>query len=73
MNKFIVFYGQQVYGEYTAANIYALRLEFPNGCYMRSPQTQNWYVRLSGSWTPINYSDIPPEVRVNCLLLGISV
>ena len=75
MNKFmfIVFYGQQIYGEYDSATMYALGPDLPDGCYMRRPQTNNWYLRLSGSWTPINLCDVPPEVRLNCLLMGIPV
>ena len=72
-SKFIVFYGQQIYGEYDSVTMYDISPDLPDGCYMRSPQTSNWYLRLSGSWAPINYSDIPPEVRLNCLLMGISI
>ena len=69
MNKFIVFYGQQIYGEYDTHPRYA---ELPDGAYLRSPKGV-WYIVLGTGLTPINYSDIPPEVRVNCLLLGISI
>lgn len=72
MSKFIVFYGQQIYGEYDKPAIWTQANQFPDGAFLRNPMGQ-WYLRLSGSWTPINLCDIPPEVRVNCLLLGISV
>ena len=76
MSNLIVFYGQQVYGEYTKDEISAryIRHEpFPDGCYMRNPFTQQWYVHIGGGFTPINLSDIPKEVRVNCLLMGITI
>lgn len=72
MSKFIVFYGQQIYGEYDGLTMCKIRPDLPDGCYMRSPQA-DWYLRLWGSWTPINYSDLPPEVRLNCLLMGIPI
>lgn len=73
-SKFIVFYGQQIYGEYTKDDLklrYIQHYEFPDGCYMRNPFTRCWYIQIGGSMSPINYSDIPPEVRLNCLLMGI--
>ncbi len=66
--KYIVFYGQQVYGEFE--NL--APLDLPDGCYVRGFMG-NWYVRIGGGLTPINLSDIPPEVRLNCLLLGINI
>lgn len=67
----IVFYGQQVYGEYEIATVPPAS-HLPDGAYMLAPRG-SWYIVLSGGLTPINYSDIPPEVRVNCLLMGIPV
>ena len=72
MNKYIVFYGQQVFGEYEKPDIWTRVDVFPDGCYMRNPMG-NWYIRIGGGFTPINLCDIPPEVRVNCLLMGIPV
>jgi hypothetical protein len=69
MGKYIVFYGQQIYGEYDSHPWCA---GLPDGGYLRSPKGV-WYIVLSGGLTPINLSDIPPEVRLNCLLLGIQV
>lgn len=70
MDKFIVFYGQQVYGEYEKPDIWTRHSDFPDGSYMRNPMGM-WYLRFSGSWMGINLCDVPPEIRVNCLLLGI--
>lgn len=64
MGKFIVFYGQQIYGEYDK-----FPRDLPDGALVKTPLA--WYVMLAGALTPINLCDIPPEVRVNCLLLGI--
>ena len=69
MSKFIVFYGQQIYGEYDTHPRYA---DLPDGAYLRSPKGV-WYRMLSRGLTPINYSDIPNEVWLNCLLMDISV
>lgn len=71
MSKYIVFYGQQIYGEYDKANL-PFAFDLPQGCYVRDPKGV-WYITLGGGTTPINLSDIPPEVRVNCLLMGINI
>ena len=68
---YIVFYGQQVYGEYSRTTV-PPSCELPDGCYVRNPKG-HWYILIGGGSTPINYSDIPNEVRLNCLLMGISV
>lgn len=70
-DKWIVFYGQQVYGEYSITTIPAA-WELPSGCYIRNPKGY-WYCIIDGMNQPLINSDIPPEVRMNCLLLGISV
>ena len=67
----VVFYGQQVYGEYEIASVPPAS-HLPDGAYMLAPRGR-WYLVLSGGLTPINLCDIPPEVRVNCLLLGITL
>lgn len=72
MGKFIVFYGQQVYGEYDKSTMWSRASNFPEGSYLRNPMG-DWYIRIGCGWTPINLCDIPPEVRVNCLLMGIPV
>ena len=64
-----VFYGQQVYGEYPDA---LPSMDLPDGCYLQTKKPE-WYIKIGGGFTPINLCDIPPEVRVNCLLLGIPV
>lgn len=69
MNKYIVFYGQQVYGEYDTHPRYA---DLPDGAYLRSPKGV-WYIMTHRGLTPINLSDIPNEVRLNCLLMGIPI
>lgn len=72
MSHYLVFYGQQIYGEYTKSEfpkVYSL----PDGCYMLAPFTHCWYVKIDGGFIPINLSDLPPEVKVNCLLLGINI
>ena len=66
MSKFIVFYGQQIYGEYDK-----FPRDLPDGALVKTPLA--WWVMLAGGLTPINLCDIPPEVRVNCLLMGIPV
>jgi hypothetical protein len=66
-----VFYGQQLYGEYGIATVPPAS-HLPDGAFMLAPRGR-WYLVLSGGLTPINYSDIPPEVRLNCLLMGISI
>ena len=66
MSKFTVFYGQQLYGEFEK-----FPKDLPDGAYVKTISA--WYVILAGALTPINYSDIPNEVRLNCLLMGISV
>ena len=71
-SKNIVFYGQQIYEEYPVAAHWERLNTFPDGCYLRN-HLGFWYIHIGGGFTPINYSDIPPEVRVNCLLMGISV
>lgn len=73
MNKYIVFYGQQVYGEYEKPAIWDQIHDFPDGCYLLNSSLKSWYIRLDGGFTRINLWDIPPEVRVNCLLLGIQI
>ncbi len=72
MNNIIVFYGQQIYGEYSRDDSPPPR-ELPDGCYIRYPETHGWYIVMCRGLTPINPSDIPPEVRLNCLLMGIPV
>ena len=71
-STYIVFYGQQVYGEYEKPEIWTPVSTFPDGCYMLNTFTKSWYVLSVRTWLPINYSDLPPEVRLNCLLMGIS-
>jgi hypothetical protein len=70
-DKWIVFYGQQVYGEYSLTTIPPAS-HLPDGAYLRDPKNR-WYIILSGGLTPINLSDIPNEVRLNCLLMGIDI
>jgi hypothetical protein len=72
MDKIMVFYGQQVYGEYTRDTAPPIR-ELPDGCYIWYPETPGWYILICRSLTPINLCDIPPEVKLNCLLLGITI
>ena len=72
MSKIIVFYGQQIYGEYTRDDS-PPTWELPDGCYIRYPEPNGWYIVLHRGLTPINLCDIPPEVRLNCLLLGIQI
>lgn len=73
MNRpYTLFYGQQVYGEYSKSEMPKVHT-FPEGCYMHNSWTNGWYVKLGGGFTPINLSDLPPEVKVNCLLLGINI
>ena len=72
MNNIIVFYGQQIYGEYSRHNIPPI-WELPDGCYIRYPETPGWYIVTHRGLALINLSDIPPEVRLNCLLMGIPV
>ena len=67
----VVFYGQQVYGEYGIATVPPAS-HLPDGAYMLAPRGR-WYRVLSGGLTPINLCDIPAEVRMNCLLLGIPI
>ena len=71
MSNFLVFYGQQPYAEYEELHN-SVRVALPDGCVIRYP-SRNWYIKIGGGLTPINYSDIPPEVRLNCLLMGIPV
>ena len=72
MGNLIVFYGQQVYGEYPSLLDIDHR-ELPDGAYIYNPHDKmgkHWY---RTDLTPVLPCDIPPEVRVNCLLLGIPV
>lgn len=64
-----VFYAGQFYGEITPRE--ALK-GLPDGAYTRT-SNNTWYLQFHGTKTPINLCDIPNEVRVNCLLLGISI
>lgn len=64
-----VFYAGQFYGEFGESQTL---LDLPDGAYVRFP-SGNWYMQFHGTKTPINLCDIPNEVRVNCLLLGISI
>jgi hypothetical protein len=70
-SKYIVFYGQQVYGEYVIATVPPAS-HLPDGAYMLAPR-ERWYIVLSGGLTPINLCDIPPEVRLIYLLMGINI
>ena len=72
MADITVFYGQQIYGEYTKQEWWDIRPSIPDGSYIRN-WCDNWYIKLCGGFTPINYSDIPKEVRLNCLLMGITI
>ena len=72
MNNVIVFYGQQIYGEYSLDDVPPTG-ELPDGCYIRYPDTHGWYIVTHRSLALINLSDIPPEVRLNCLLMGIPI
>ena len=72
MNNIIVFYGQQIYGEYSLDDI-PPTWELPDGCYIRYPETHMWYIVTHRGLALINLSDIPPEVRLNCLLMGIPI
>ena len=66
MINYTVFYGQQVYGEFDK-----FPKDLPDGAYVKTPKY--WYIVLAGTMTPINLSDIPPEVRLNCLLMDINI
>lgn len=69
MNTCHVFYAGKFYGEIQKG---PQMLDIPDGAYIRYP-SKNWYKQFHGTKTPINLWDIPKEVRVNCLLLGISI
>ncbi len=66
-----MFYGQQLYGTYSSNTPFQVT-DLPDGAYAKS-YLGYWYLVLNNGLTPINLSDIPPEVRLNCLLMGIPV
>ena len=60
-----VFYAGLLYGEY---GTFPLAHEGPDGAYLFT-KSGNWYVLQHGSWTPINLSVVPKELRTYMLLL----
>ena len=70
-----VFYGEQVWGTYKAANDAHFELmdhpEVRNGCFIywpsRTADTAFWY---RGDFIPCLLEDVPPVLRTMMLLLG---
>ena len=66
MNKYIVFYAGQLLdecGEYPHPSI------CPDGAFMYSVHTRQWFWKRWGTWHGANLPDIPKELQMWCLLL----
>lgn len=74
MNNTLVFYANQLYGEYAWSSILLFNelRNLPEGAYIRSPHSKyednvpTWY---RSDFTPVLDSDIPKELLVLVLLL----
>lgn len=72
MANYLVFYGAQLYGEYSQTEYINCYKELPEGSYLYTPD-KTWYLRQWGSLTPINLCDLSKEVRMYCLIMGIQL
>lgn len=75
MKDYVVFYGNQVYGEYNSWNDFRLKTigeEVYNGGYYHVhngvPVTGKWY-RMDG--TPVLLEDVPKKLRTIALILNL--
>lgn len=67
--KTYVFKDTVLIGEYAGK---PPKFSMPVGSYVCS-DTKNWYIKMRASLVPINYCDIPKEIKTLCLLLEISI
>lgn len=67
-SDYIVFYADQVY---STSSKWTQGYALPDGAYQLAPGGY-WYIIKYGGNMSIPRSDVPPELRTLCLLLGIS-
>jgi hypothetical protein len=65
MKDYITFYADQVYDERDSWRA----ADCPDGMYIYSRWTTNWYLVRWGSSTPINQCDVPATLRTMLLLM----
>ena len=73
MSSVLIFYGTLIYGECTMANIKntSFRLDLPDDCllYFKPPLfDRHWYRK---DLTPVLIEDVPKEIKMLCLVMGI--
>lgn len=71
MRHYTVFYGQQIYGEFSHS-IHAY--ELPDGCYIRITgitETSYWCQKIASGFESIDSTDLPKEIKTLCLLMEI--